>query len=587
MGKQALPWPGIIASLAMALPLCAPVVVADDPSAPATPIPASSIGDRLDARAEEFERLGLSGVIGVQRGDAPPDFVSLGLADRLSRTPNAPDTLYDIGLISTQFTAAAVLRLRMEGRLSLGTTLGDLFEDVPTDKAGITVGQLLVHRSGLPETVAMRTSDSMSQDRALSRIMRARLQGEPGEMTRFSPPGYTLLAMIVARVSGENFPDYIRREVFAASGMRDAHFLHDTELDFSRVAFRYAEPAGVQSIGTALTNAWSWETRGVTGGVVSARDLLAFAGATRAGDFFDEEARTTFWTPDSSGRSIGGLHFESMSGTTRILSSGQSTGFESALCVFPDDNLIVVMLANCNDALSRVGPEIERTVLFAPAPDGQTPEPSGVVSRLAGVYAFPDGSTMTLTPDGDTVAATARGQIALERLTHGDLFNPNWNDYYAQMNARAIDAARAIAARDAGKLLGFMERGSLASRAERLIDAVGAAPDARVVASPPWSLGTVTLADATMSFVELSDGSVLAISWRGRDLIDVKRQSPEQRVVVKMREIRAGVFEGPGADGVSAVRFSCEQQGLAPFDEIKLLATKNAGPIVAQRVEDE
>ena len=45
---------------------------------------------------------------------------------------------------------------------------------------------------------------------------------------------------------------------------------------------------------------------------------------------------------------------------------------------------------------------------------------------------------------------------------------------------------------------------------------------------------------------------------------------------------------GPaGADGVSAVRFSCEQQGLAPFDEIKLLATKNAGPIVAQRVEDE
>lgn len=547
--------------------------------------PEESLTQRLARNAARYDRLGLAGVIAAQYSDQPPAIVGVGLADRRSRTPHTAETLFDLGIVSTQFTAAAILRLRMAGDLDLGTPISKLLKGVPVDKSEITIEQLLTHRSGLPEFVAMHAGDANHMDRALQRILEAPLDAPPGQTTRFSASGYTLLAMIIARISGENFPDYIRREVFEASGMRDGHFLHDTDVDASLVALRYADPAGLDPIGSALTNRWSWETRGVSGVVASADDLLTFINATREGDFFDDEARAIFWRPDSGGRSPAGLHFESMSGTTRILASGQSNGFEASVAVFPQEDITVILLANCNGVLAKVGPEIEKTILFPDAQD-EPPPPPATLARLEGRYRLDDGSTLDLTASADAVIMRASGQIALERLVHGDRFEPTWSVFYAQMNQRALEAAAALSQSNADAVQSLMGREATRSDADQLI-----AEYHQRVTEPtdaiPESLGTVSLDDSMVSFVRIADDATIALHWQGRDLAAITSDAPHDLIAIDAREVRKGLIEGPAGDGLSAVRLAYDQPGTAPIDAIKLLATKSAGAVMGERVEEE
>ena len=222
---------------------------------------------------------------------------------------------------------------------------------------------------------------------------------------------------------------------------------------------------------------------------------------------------------------------------------------------------------------------------FADDADAQSPQASPSAARLAGTYEFEDGSTITIAPStggGGGVTLTGRGQTALERLTHGDLFDPNWTAFYAQMNERAVEVARAISARDTTQLLEFMERGTVPSQARAIIDTINPPQNAPAIAS----LGTVTLADATVSFVEGAGESVIALHWRGRDLISATSQSPEQAIAIEAHEIRSGVYEGPGADGASSVRFSFDQPGDGPILSVKLLPTRSAGAVTGKRVKE-
>src|SRR5947208_6843626 len=100
-------------------------------------------------------------------------------ADRAHGTPFTADTLFDIASISKPFTAAAVLRLEMQGKLKVEDPISRFFPEAPPDKAAITLHQLLTHTSGLPESLGPEYEE-LTRKAFLQRLFATKLIHPPG-----------------------------------------------------------------------------------------------------------------------------------------------------------------------------------------------------------------------------------------------------------------------------------------------------------------------------------------------------------------------------------------------------------------------
>ena len=111
------------------------------------------VGRHLDEYLARLEAWGFSGaILAVQDGKIVLE-AGYGLADPERRLPAKPDTVWSLGSITKQFTAAAILKLEMQGKLKVSDTITRFFKDVPQDKAGITLQQLLTHTAGFAQAL--------------------------------------------------------------------------------------------------------------------------------------------------------------------------------------------------------------------------------------------------------------------------------------------------------------------------------------------------------------------------------------------------------------------------------------------------
>lgn len=130
------------------------------------------------------------------------------LAERERQVPVTADTIFYIGSLTKQFTAAAILKLEIEGKLSVTDTLDKFFKDPPADKRGITIHRLLTHSSGLDDTED-KYGCPAQKDEQLRRIMKTKLNFEPGKQFSYSNGGYCLLGIIVENVSRQLYERYL------------------------------------------------------------------------------------------------------------------------------------------------------------------------------------------------------------------------------------------------------------------------------------------------------------------------------------------------------------------------------------------
>lgn len=546
---------------------------------------ADGLRERLDDIAERHERYDLSGAVGVVSGDGPAYTRGIGDADRLSGTPNTEHTLFDIGKVTMQFTAAAALRLVMADRLTLDSTLGDLLDEVPRDKRGITIGQLIRHESGMAEVVTLAGAEGSRPERALARLLQEPLTREPGSGYGYSAAGYAMLALVIERVSGEPYREFVRREVFEPSGMKNAHFIGDPDVDATLVAMRYADIGDRDPIGSAMTGRWNWGQVGVTGVVASVNDMLAWVESTRDGAFFNERARDFFWTPDAQGHAPGGMWLENAeTGERRVQVYGSSTGFESAVAVFPARDAAIVILLNCNGMLGKIGPDLEQALTARPDAPGEDERVAPTHDRVAGVFRLVDGSRLRIASVDGALIATGTGQRALERLAHGDTFDPSWRRFYDETSARAVECVGLIRAGDAAGLRGMMARDATEADARAIVESLGAVP----ADGAATALGTVSLPRALSSFVMLGEDDssrVIVLRWRGRDLIGAEWSRPEEEIRVVLNDKRRGMLEGPSVDGAGELRITFDRDGVEPVRSVKILATRVAPSETAERVE--
>jgi CubicO group peptidase (beta-lactamase class C family) len=164
--------------------------------------------NQLKTYLAELEKVGFFGTVLVEINGNKVISKGYGFSDKAKSIKNEPNTIFDIGSITKQFTASAILKLEMQGKLSTDDKITKYFDNVPTDKSNITIHDLLRHQSGL-QSVVGKDFDKISQVEFLDTVMNSKLRFEVGKAFSYSNIGYSLLGMIIEKVSGKTYETYL------------------------------------------------------------------------------------------------------------------------------------------------------------------------------------------------------------------------------------------------------------------------------------------------------------------------------------------------------------------------------------------
>ncbi|HEY0457892.1 MAG TPA: serine hydrolase domain-containing protein [Pyrinomonadaceae bacterium] len=195
-------------------------------------------GKRIDDYLTSLVDKGFSGAVLAAKKDRIFLAKGYGFVDREKRVPVTPATVFPVGSVTKQFTAAAVVKLEMQGKLKFSDSIAKYLNDVPADKAKITIHQLLTHSSGIPGSVG-RCTQEMKRNEFVKMALNSTLDFEPGTRYNYSNAGYNLLAVIVETASGEEFEEYAGKNLFAPAGLKQTGiFVPKYALDNIAVGYR-------------------------------------------------------------------------------------------------------------------------------------------------------------------------------------------------------------------------------------------------------------------------------------------------------------------------------------------------------------
>ncbi|HYF15524.1 MAG TPA: serine hydrolase domain-containing protein [Phycisphaerales bacterium] len=312
---------------------------------PAADVPVAS---RLEAAITKAAAGPMWGAVLVMRGGDV--LLERGFGDRTPDRPAPIDavSLFDVGSISKQFTAAAVLLLEQEGRLGLDDPVERYLPEAKG--SGVTVRHLLTHRGGLNDEQGMSALGEPSRGRMLRRAFAAKPKFTPGEAFVYSNLGYCVLAAVVDEASGVGFDVFLRERVFKGAGLASTGFTDGIGLDSTRVTHREQTVAGAP--GGTFDDPWGWGARGCTSVVTNLEDLRAWCGVLRTSKLLGEGRRATMFAPgeaDRRGRgrvAMGWFIERGIGGRERIGHGGATRGYRAVLSVIPSEGVTIAVLTN-------------------------------------------------------------------------------------------------------------------------------------------------------------------------------------------------------------------------------------------------
>lgn len=282
-------WMPPVIILAFVTSACAPAPAS--PTSAAAPSPAAKgLEEKLDEYLRRLSGLGFSGSVLVAEKGKIVLSKGYGLLDQSGAAPITPETVFAIGSNAKPFTAAAVLKLQDQGRLSVNDPVRRFLPDAPPDKAEITLHQLLTHSSGLAHSgVFSGDFENVSRPEAVSRILQSKLLFSPGVDSSYSDYGYILLAAIIELASGRPYRDYLRTELFEPAGMTHTGWWgNDPVLKGQPMATGYSGKRVIGEIPTLPGP--SWAIMGAGGMVSTVMDLYRWHLALQAGGVLSKES---------------------------------------------------------------------------------------------------------------------------------------------------------------------------------------------------------------------------------------------------------------------------------------------------------
>ena len=276
---------------------------------------------------------------------------SYGYASLELAAPIPDPATFEIGSVTKQFTAAAILKLATAGKGSLDD---DFTEYVAMDTGGrkITLRQLLNHTSGIasyteiPEFWPL-SIESHPRDTLLRLVETRPFLFEPGERLIYNNTGYYLLGLVIEKASGQPYADYLKATFFEPLGMSDTYYCSQSEVVAGKVyGYDYTETGLKQK--PYLDHTWPYAAGSLCS---SAADLLKWLEALHSGKLLTPEEYREISTPSNLNDgsplryAMGLVHFSDY-GHRQIGHGGGINGFLSETRYYPDDDLYVVCLVN-------------------------------------------------------------------------------------------------------------------------------------------------------------------------------------------------------------------------------------------------
>ena len=274
---------------------------------------------------------------------------SYGLANVEHEVPVKPETVFQSGSIGKQFTAAAVMILVQENKLSLDDKISKYFPDAPASWKDITVWNLLTHTSGLGDYPAdIDLKRDYTEDEYFASFKQAPLDFAPGSSWNYSNVGYVTLGMLIRKVTGKYYGDFLQERIFKPLGMNTARIISEADIVPNRAAgYRLAQ-------GELKNQDWvSPSTNSTADGSLyfSILDLAKWDAALYTDTPLTQSSRSKIWTParlnDGRTKDYGfGWHLGQYHGRRLAFHGGAWQGFKTFIIRFLDTELTIIFLAN-------------------------------------------------------------------------------------------------------------------------------------------------------------------------------------------------------------------------------------------------
>lgn len=426
----------IAASLALSATVVAAQSSATNGGAGAAPS-RTALTARVDSLAAAFiaepEAPGVS-ISVIRAGRDTLVFKGFGKADIENDVPATPETVYRIGSITKQFTSVAVLRLVEQGKVRLGDPIGKYLPELPTAWRPAKVRQLLNHTSGIPsytdlgDAWAKRWGDYMPPDTLVALTANKPLDFPPGSGWRYDNTGYVLLGMLLEKVSGKPYGEYLDSTIFKPLGLKSTSYCNRAPLIPHR-------SRGYQRDGHTFTNAPYLDmSQPYAAGALCSTvgDLARWDWLLATGKVVSPASWSVMTTPQGIAKldHYGfGLVRGAVGSHVMLTHGGGIHGFITANAYFPNDSLSITVLANAapsdpdallsNIARSVFGIPLEQPKRTADA----APLPDSIRAAVPGKYAVDIGGkslVMTISSDSAGVVAQAAGQSEIPLIYVGE-----------------------------------------------------------------------------------------------------------------------------------------------------------------------
>ena len=315
---------------------------------------AASGADRLDEfiRAE-MDRLKIPGVaLRVIQSGHETKAAHYGLANVELQVPVRAETVFEIGSLTKQFTAACVLLLAEDGKLSLNDSITRHLATAPAAWSNITIRHLLTHTSGLKNYTGhdgFELTKRLSQKQFIETLAQLPPDFAPGAQAKYCNSGFNLLGHIIENVSGKSYWNFLAERIWSPLGMASGTN-RDPFLVVPHRADGYLRKNG------QLTNRDGDLTDVFAAGAIVSNigDLVKWNAALDTGKLLNAESRRQMWTAgklnDGSDCPYGfGWRLHPYQGHKTIGHSGSTSGFSASLQRFPDDGLAIIVLCNSDE----------------------------------------------------------------------------------------------------------------------------------------------------------------------------------------------------------------------------------------------
>jgi CubicO group peptidase (beta-lactamase class C family) len=357
--------------------------------------------------------------VAVVRGADTLLMKSYGMADLEWRIPMPVDAVFEIGSVTKQFTATAILKLRDAGKLDLDADLSRYLPEFDTQGHRIPVRRLLDHTSGMKgatEMTSFRTinTQDLPRDTLLDLIAAEPFDFAPGEALIYNNSAYILLGHIIQKVSGGSYEDYVERELFATLGMTRSSYCSNTDVVPRKArGYRLTREGLIQ--GSYTNHLWPYSAGSLCSTV---GDLVTWLRALHGGRVLPEASYREMITPGTLNdgtplRYAMGLVTHDPRGRPALgHGGGIGSGFVTHAMYYPAEDLIVVMLVNTAGNLSPAALATEMVDVLLPSPPMELKPFAGDAAPLVGTYSGPargQEMTLTVTLTGNGIAASLNG----------------------------------------------------------------------------------------------------------------------------------------------------------------------------------